>query len=195
MVRQRLPENERREQILQAASRVGAQQGLMNLSLRKVAEEAGVSHGLVAHHFQSKEGMQRALLRWVTTALLSPPESVDVEISGSDRLLSLVRRQIEHVRDKSDLVGLLLEFRVLTRAQPELREEVRRDMSSIYDVYEPLATELVAQDPAKFASTNGASIARTIAYTLIGYEISLLIDPNSAKEAEVIDTLASLLGD
>lgn len=195
MVRQRLPENERREQILQAASRVGAQQGLMNLSLRKVAEEAGVSHGLVAHHFQSKEGIQRALFRWVTTALLSPPESVDVETSGSERLLALVRRQIEHVRDKSDLVGLLLEFRVLTRAQPELREEVRRDMSSIYDVYEPLASELVAQDPAKFGSTNGATIARTIAYTLIGYEISLLIDPNSAKEAEVIDTLASLLGD
>lgn len=195
MVRQRLPENERREQILQAASRVGAQQGLMNLSLRKVAEEAGVSHGLVAHHFQSKEGIQRALFRWVTTALLSPPESVDVETSGSERLLALVRRQIEHVRDKSDLVGLLLEFRALTRAQPELREEVRRDMSSIYDVYEPLASELVAQDPAKFGSTNGATIARTIAYTLIGYEISLLIDPNSAKEAEVIDTLASLLGD
>jgi len=194
VIRQRLPENERREQILQAAARIGIHQGLINLTVRKVAEEAGVSHGLVVHHFQNKQGLQRALLRWVTASLLSPPKPPEPGVPAAERLLLTMERQLRHVRDKSDLVGLLLEFRVLTRAQPELRSEVRRDMDTIYDIYAPLATALVAEDASALAGISGESLAKTIAYTLIGYEISLLIDPGSASETDVIQTLATLIG-
>ncbi len=193
-IRQRLPEHERQEQILQAATRVGAEQGLMKLTLRNVAEEAGVSHALVVHHFRNKQGMQRALLRFITAALLNLPEIPDIEAPVPERLLLLVKRQLEQLRDKSDLVGLLLEFRVLTRSQPALREEVRRNMEMIFEIYEPLSVALVAEYPERFAGATGRSLSRTIANTLIGYEISLLIHPGSTREADVIETLAVLLG-
>lgn len=193
-IRQRLPEHERQEQILQAATRIGAKLGLINLTLRNIAEEAGVSHALVVHHFQNKQGMHLALLRFITASLLNLPEMPDTASPLSERLLLLVKGQLEQLRDKSDLVGLFLEFRVLARAEPSLREEVRRNMELIFEIYEPLSMALVAENPERFAGVTGRSLSRTIANTLIGYEISLLIHPRSTRESDVIETLAVLLG-
>lgn len=68
---------ETREKIFQAAMRLAARDGLLNLTLDKVAEESGLSKGGVMHHFATKdallhgvishfsEGIERTLTRLV----------------------------------------------------------------------------------------------------------------------------------
>jgi len=51
-----------REALLDAAERVFAEHGFEATTLRDVAILAGVTHGLVRHHFVSKEGLWRAVL-------------------------------------------------------------------------------------------------------------------------------------
>ena len=51
-----------------------AERGYGDTSLRAVATEAGVSHGLVIHHYGSKEGLRAAANSWVTERLMANKE-------------------------------------------------------------------------------------------------------------------------
>ena len=58
----KVPEDQRREEVLAAAYRVATRDRLGGLTTRAVAKEAGVSNGLVFFHFVSREGLVLALL-------------------------------------------------------------------------------------------------------------------------------------
>src|SRR5579875_1075406 len=70
-----------RSRIREAALRLMAERGLAGTSIRDVAREAGVSPGLVQHHFRTKEGLKREVDAWVVEQLGREFESVTV--SGS----------------------------------------------------------------------------------------------------------------
>jgi AcrR family transcriptional regulator len=52
-----------RDALLEATMKVGGEQGLSGLTTRIVAEEAGVTHGLVRHYFGSREQLVREAFR------------------------------------------------------------------------------------------------------------------------------------
>lgn len=53
-----------REALLRATVRVAAKRGLRGLTLRAVAEEAGVNNTLIVHYFGSRENLLSAALAW-----------------------------------------------------------------------------------------------------------------------------------
>ncbi len=55
-------EQEVRAALVASASRLFAARGPANVSVREVAVDAGVNHGLVHHYFGSKDGLLRAVL-------------------------------------------------------------------------------------------------------------------------------------
>jgi AcrR family transcriptional regulator len=61
-VRQRMARAERREQLLDAATRAFARSGFAATGLDNVAGEAGVSHVILYRHFASKTELYRAVL-------------------------------------------------------------------------------------------------------------------------------------
>lgn len=120
--------------LLDAAIRVGAQQGLRGLTIRSVAAEAGVTHGLVYHHFRSRdrliaEALVHAGQRSLGTGDLEPgtgrPEdfSADLEQMVADdpdlqafqfELLLEARRTQELL---PTVAGLYEEYREATRRE------------------------------------------------------------------------------
>lgn len=61
--RARRPAADRREEMLDATIDIVARQGLRALTLRAVAQEVGVSHPLVAHHFGTRDRLLEAAVR------------------------------------------------------------------------------------------------------------------------------------
>ncbi|MET9225994.1 TetR family transcriptional regulator C-terminal domain-containing protein [Lentzea sp. NPDC003310] len=61
----RTPVSERRTQMLEAAVRVIAQDGVRGLRVEKLAAEAGVSTALIYYHFKDRAGILRAALAHV----------------------------------------------------------------------------------------------------------------------------------
>ena len=51
------PEHVRREEIMQAAFQVVHDEGLSNMTIAKIAKQAGLSTGIVSHHFGDKQGL------------------------------------------------------------------------------------------------------------------------------------------
>lgn len=65
--------------IRNAALELFAAQGVSNTTMRQVADAAGVTPGLVVHHFESKEGLHRAVDRLLMERVSHSLEGVTTE--------------------------------------------------------------------------------------------------------------------
>src|SRR5579871_5034981 len=82
----------RREQICRAAAKVIAEQGFAGTTMRMVAEEAGVSTGMLNHYFANRMAMLEETLIFVSTRQ-QEREAAAIEglEPGEARLRALVR--------------------------------------------------------------------------------------------------------
>jgi TetR/AcrR family transcriptional repressor of bet genes len=91
MGHERLSENERRRQLLEAACALGLEQGLAGVTARNIAARAGLSSGLVFFHFGDKEGLLSALVDYlIDTITTATALSVERLRSGAPLLLPLL---------------------------------------------------------------------------------------------------------
>jgi AcrR family transcriptional regulator len=105
---------ERREQILDAATRAFARTGFTGTSLDDIAAEAGVSHVILYRHFASKSDLYRAVLDRACTQLADTVGIDDFNETSIARLLQAAA---------ADPDGFRLLFRHATR-EPEFRDVI-----------------------------------------------------------------------
>ncbi|EYT62474.1 TetR/AcrR family transcriptional regulator [Dietzia cinnamea] len=122
-----LVHGERREALIAAAVQVVAKRGFRRLTYRSIAEEAGVAHGLVRHHFGTidtliVEALKHCCDVTLATIQLDPP-SGDVE----DFLQGL----IESLQSDSETQLFQYEVMLESRRTESLRKPVA-DMLSLY---------------------------------------------------------------
>jgi TetR/AcrR family transcriptional regulator, regulator of biofilm formation and stress response len=126
-----------REALLDAVIAVVARRGLRYLTYRSVATEAGVTHGLVAHHFGSRDALLLAALRH------SVERSIDVTAlrapGGSPE--GFVRGFADMVERDPDLHAFQYEVLLESRRSPEARDHA----AELYASYRAAAREGLAQ--------------------------------------------------
>jgi AcrR family transcriptional regulator len=98
----RLPPAERREQLIDAALAVAAQEGHENLAFEKVANRASVTRNLVYHYFPG--GRQELLEAAVHRAgeQLSSGWVTDPKVPLAERLASNFNRMMDHAAEPTD---------------------------------------------------------------------------------------------
>jgi TetR/AcrR family transcriptional regulator, regulator of cefoperazone and chloramphenicol sensitivity len=126
--------------IRNAALRLFAEQGHQAVSVRQIAEAAGVSPALVLHHFGSKDGLREAVDRYAAAqfdAFLEAPEEVgDVLTSGSNASMAELIAKV--LPPGSPLPAYLR--RLLLEGDPAGRALFRR----WYEVSRALVEQLIA---------------------------------------------------
>ncbi|MCX4531847.1 TetR/AcrR family transcriptional regulator [Streptomyces sp. NPDC002596] len=116
-----------REALLGAAVRVVARGGLRKLTYRAVAEEAGVTHGLVVHHFGSRDALiEEALTHAVRTSLSSSALE-----PGTGKVTDFSTGLSEMVTADPDIQVFQYELLLESRRRPELLPPLR----ALYDEY------------------------------------------------------------
>jgi AcrR family transcriptional regulator len=141
----RLPRGERREQIIDAATRAFARAGFAATSLDDIADEAGISRAILYRHFDSKTGLYQAVLdtacrRLATTAGAGAGEFTEASVDG------LVRAAAE------DPAGFRLLFHHAAR-EPEFRQvmdQFQTDMTKVAE--EHIAATIPNQEWAGWAA-------------------------------------------
>jgi TetR/AcrR family transcriptional regulator, regulator of biofilm formation and stress response len=111
-----------REALLAAAVRVVATRGLRHLTYRSVAQEAGVAHGLVAHHFGTRDSLLEAALEF---SLGNSVGSISAK-PGSGDLDALFAGVVEMVQANPDDQAFQYELILEARRRPELRPQVEQ---------------------------------------------------------------------
>jgi AcrR family transcriptional regulator len=133
----RLPRAQRREQLLDAATRAFARAGFAATSLEDVAAEAEVTHVILYRHFASKTDLYRAVLDRACTRLA---ETVGTSDSDYDEgsLPALLRAAA------ADPDGFRLLFRHAAR-EPEFRDVIDSIQTASTDIaHRHLATVIPA---------------------------------------------------
>ncbi|MGI5460643.1 TetR/AcrR family transcriptional regulator [Streptomyces sp. CA-249302] len=169
-----------REALLGAAVRVVARGGLRRLTYRAVAEEAGVTHGLVVHHFGSRDALiEEALTHAIRTSL-----SNSALEPGTGKTEDFSVGLTEMVESGPDLQSFQYELLIEARRRPELLTHLR----ALYEEYfEATRRELTQMLPGPVDE----GLSRMVFATLEGLVLHQLV----FGEREIIeDALEELRG-
>ncbi len=105
---ERKPTEVRQEEIKKAVLSIIDQEGMHNLSTRKVAERVGVSEGALFRHFRTKRDMILALVDEVEEVLMKSLRDVAAEESpAEDRLLRFLCTHVRYLTANKGITILL----------------------------------------------------------------------------------------
>jgi len=161
-----------RARLLDAAAHVFVRKGLSATRIEDVAKQAGVSHGLVHHYFESKAGLHRALLERIMASADALPRAAQQRPGTAwERIAWLVETALLGARQLPEQFSFVAE--ALTNEAVE--EDVRRHAAAQGQKGVNLLGGLIAQGQAEgtvrrgdprvlaehvFATVQGLAIAR-----------------------------------
>ncbi len=180
MARQRASERARREQILQAAFRVAARDRLDGLTVRRVADEAGLSSGLVFFYFKTKDALLVALLEWLLerTIVMRTDEGVLSLPTPRERFLARLRKAVDSVGRERVQVELFFDYWVMGTRHREMREKLRSALDRYREVFRPLLLEVLSESGAPQGVT-AESLAAVCVSFVEGCAVQAIMDPDN----------------
>ena len=190
----KVPEDQRREEVLAAAYRVAARDRLGGLTTRAVAKEAGVSNGLVFFHFVSREGLVLALLdRLLETTVLAPDRAGMEEASPVLRLLRTIERDVEGLPANRNRVALLIDFWVMGTQHAEVQTRIRKALSDYREASLPLTSAAIESEPERYPGVTPESLAAVATGFIEGCALQVVMDPERFDVAAYLSTLRALV--
>lgn len=157
----RKPPAERRAELADAARAVAVADGLSAVTLRGVAARAGVAPGLVAHYYESMDGLVAETFSGIVADEID--EVRGLLAAAADpvaRLRDLVRTLLDGSRD--DVTSIWVEAFALGRRNETLGAAVRLQMDAWRDVIEGVIADGVADGAFRTAEP------QAVAWQLLG---------------------------
>jgi AcrR family transcriptional regulator len=116
----------RRNQILDAAAKVFAENGFQKSTTREIAEAADISEGTIYNYFENKDDLLLSLLDRITDTQGRPSQYEDMlEDDFEEATIELATRRIQAMgQDYETFLAVLPEI----LANPDLRERYRRQI-------------------------------------------------------------------
>lgn len=170
---------EGRQALIDAAIRVVAASGLRGVTYRAVATEAGVTQGLVAHHFGTRADLIRATLDHAAGQSIERSELKP----ASGRVDDVARDLSKRVREDAGLEAFQFELALEARRNPDLAPAAK----AIYERY----LEATAEALDSVGVRASIDLARVVFAALDGLAFQQLLfdDPEATDRA-----IAALIG-
>ncbi|WP_150954536.1 TetR/AcrR family transcriptional regulator [Microbacterium testaceum] len=126
-----LPLEERRERLLDAALAVVADAGASALSLRRVAERAGVAHRVVTYAFGSKQALVEAVLHRASQRALDAVWTGDLPLDDFAEAVRLSLHGLARdLRRHESEYRVVSELTASARAHPDLRGAAQSEIAA-----------------------------------------------------------------
>ncbi|SMO45833.1 TetR/AcrR family transcriptional regulator [Gracilimonas mengyeensis] len=123
-----------RQQILDAAFELFANDGFTKTSIASVAKKAGVSKGLIYHYFDSKEAILEGIfdqLVHLAEEMLSFPE----DYSSTDKIRQVIEQAFQFIEHQTGLgrliIGLALQPDTIETLHPKI-DQVKENQMVLY---------------------------------------------------------------
>jgi TetR/AcrR family transcriptional repressor of bet genes len=176
----------RREALVEATLRCLKQYGHEGVSVRRISAAAGVSIGLINHHFPSKSGL---VAETYETLALSLQDTIRRQAhnraaSPRDRLSGFFRASFAPEILDPQLFNVWLVFWSMVAHSPEIREVHDRTYGQYRAMLESLLGELAQSGAAPHFKLRPAAIA--LAALLDGLWVELSLSPATFKPREAI---------
>jgi len=123
----------RREELLEIAAELFAQQGFAGVTVHDLGAAAGVSGPALYHHFDSKEAMLGEMLVGTSHHLLVAARALDHSLPPDERLAGLIANHVDFAVDHRALISV--EYRDLNEARPDDQDRVRSLQRQYVDIW------------------------------------------------------------
>ena len=192
----RAPEDVRRRQILQAAFEIASREGIGGLTVRAVAAEAGLSHGLVHFHFKRKERLVHELLDWLVEAVsvLRVPEEIARLPGARERLHALLEQEMERLSRQPRHVRLFFEYWTLGVRDEPIRARIGDELERYRGALAVVMEELLRSDPDSFGGASADGLAAVAVSWIHGCAVQAMMDPARFHAAEYRAAVLALSG-
>lgn len=163
-----------------AALALVGEQGLDATTIRQVAARAGVSVGLVQHHYKTKADLADDVRAWVLARLVAAAEAVGIahfdaarpELAGFDDLMSDNPKLAAYIR------------RILIEATPNAKRWFAEAVNRTTEQLREQRPDGLAEDPDELRTVAAMLLVITFGPVILGSALSDLLDC-SAEEAQV----------
>ena len=185
-----LPRDQRREQILDAASQLFVERGYENSSVDEIARVAGLSKGSIYWYFDGKLDILFALTdRYVEESQSEVVGLASEDKYGTEALYRAHRDLHEEKQKRPEKDKLLSQLMGLAARYPEIRAR----MSSYYRKWDEVTMSLVqdAVERGKFHAVDSKALAQAICALYDGLSMRRQLDPD-IDIVHVVETIMKL---
>lgn len=178
----------RRGQLIEAAIAAIAQRGLSRVTISDVAEIAGVSHGLLIFHFQSKDGLLAETLRvmseehrkvWEDALRLAPA-------SAAGRLDAMIRAEFSADNQSPERLTAWCAFWGEAPNRPLYLEQSGSNDRAHIEAFEENCKALVAEGGY---TLDFRQAARVLRLTIEGVSLELMFSAKPYSQEEAVRTV------
>lgn len=193
--RRTAPPEERREQLILATIRCVANRGLADTTIATVAQEAGLSQGIVNLHFRTKEGLLTETLRYLAdeyrNACQAAAEAGDADpVAGLDAMVELDFRRTICSREK---LAVWFAFWGERRFRPTYRRICAERDRSYDDMVRVICARLCKE--GGYTDVEPSLVADGLSALTDGLWLDLLVRPESMSRERAKRITRSYLAD
>ncbi|PSJ54304.1 TetR family transcriptional regulator C-terminal domain-containing protein [Kumtagia ephedrae] len=170
---------ERRQSLLDAAVAVIAREGLVGITIRSIAAEAGCSYGVVSFHFNSKEGIILAALDY-TVEEYEQALKLDAGTPAA-RLKTMIESDFGGKVASARRLAFWLAFWAESVRVPSYRKRCA-ELKARYNAY--AEADVAALAEARGVKVDAGQVARSLNAMIDGFWIANLVMDNAGPAGQ-----------
>jgi AcrR family transcriptional regulator len=180
------------EKILQTAYECISSKGYANVSMRDIADEAGVALSQLTYHYKNKDGLLKEVIKiMIQEYLMEVEEHLRKGVTPKEKLSDLITYFQEVLEEKPKLFRLFYDFTSMSLWSAQFSDLLRNLFENLVNLIEkyvlddiPLKSNLRAYTPK--------SIARMLLGAMFGTAIQVILDPQEKKLPEALNAIELL---
>jgi len=181
------------ERILQTAFECISSKGYANVSMRDIADEAGVALSQLTYHYKNKDGLLTEVIKMmIQEYLVEVEEHLRKGVTPKERLSDLITYFQEVLEENPKLFKMFYDFTSMSLWSAQFSNLLRNLFDNLVNLIEkyvlddiPLKSNLRTYTPK--------SIARMLLGAMFGTAIQVILDPQEKKLPEALNAIELLL--
>ena len=181
------------ERILLTAFECLSTRGYANVSMRNIADEAGVALSQLTYYYKNKENLFTEVINMMMDQYLKEIKStLESTTDVKDKIASLVKFFKELIRNKPDLLRLFIDFTAQALWVPSFREQLDSLFNDLTEIIERnLPTDTIVNRNSLGYSPK--SIAKLLFGALFGTSIQIIFGSDRDSAFESLNLAESLI--
>lgn len=192
MVRKEEKKNQS-QKILQTAFQCLSTRGYANVSMRDIADEAGVALSQLNYYYKNKEGLFTEVVKMMMHQYLHEVEDeLKSTTNAKERIASLVRYFNELIRKKPELLRLFIDFAAQSLWLPSFKRQLKKLFADLSEMIEKsiLAGAVMNKSLREYSSK---SLARFVLGALYGTVIQIMLDSDEDTAFDSLNLVGTIL--
>lgn len=186
----RVPAEQRREQLIEATIDLAIREGLAAASVRRIADEANVSLGVVHYCFSSKEALLNAVAESFATPILGPVAKAIGQSNGFEETVRTAFQTFWEVTQNAP-GRQLLSYELAAWSIRGDGEAARLLYQTYLDVIESFITEGMGITGS--AALSSRTLARMVLALTDGIMLAWLVDRDAEATQAVLDAFITVM--